>query len=738
VQPDLKPVSRYRFGPIDVDPTAGEIHKFGAKVRVPKKPFLILLALLEHPGDVVTRETLREQLWSSDTFVEFEHALNAAINRLRSALGDDASNPRYIETVPGRGYRLIMPVENAAARPEVVEMPQVSSPPARSHWPWILAAALGVLAVFAGGMWIGHRAGGTLVIGPTVRFTIPPPPGAVFEPATARQPFQISPDGRYLAFTARSSVIQRSVWLRDFAQAESRPLPDTKDAYSLFWSPDSAYIYYTVFTAGSLRRISLTGGPQDALAQMPPRLLSAWFHQGEIRSADRESGWALPVNGGAIRKLPIPQPWAQPLPDSDRIIYTDWDDAKNINQVRLAAPDQPGKTLFESDSRVFLTPSTRDPERSWLLYMRNGNLVARGFDHKAGRLTSDGPIAVAAKVPYFRATGTVEASVAGGTLAWLDHPDRSQLVWVDRQGRELSQVGPVLSSFNKVRLSADGRWAVMPVIDRNRGALDVWTVEVATGAARRVSTWAASADSPVFSPDAGRIVCAKASGRSPVLAMLTLREGDAPERFPEGFPEASIQLPSDWSPDGRFISETNIWFTHPAGQQNSNTYLVDLARKSEVVPLLAGSQSMVTSAVFAPDGRSIAFLANDSGHREAYVQPFDPEIRRLTGIRHQISRGGAQLVRWPKPGRELFYLSADNWICAATLTGEPKRLFEVSPQAISMLHPPFTFDVAAGGERFLLPAYRGDRPPSLAIVLNWENLVSSSSSTGTAHDPVAR
>src|SRR5215467_13221603 len=114
VQSEFRPLPRYRFGPIEVDPAAGEIHKFGVKVRLPKKPFQILLALLERPGEVVTRETLREQLWSDDTFVEFEHALNAVVNRLRLTIGDDAANPRYIETVPGRGYRLIPALENPA------------------------------------------------------------------------------------------------------------------------------------------------------------------------------------------------------------------------------------------------------------------------------------------------------------------------------------------------------------------------------------------------------------------------------------------------------------------------------------------------------------------------------------------------------------------------------------------------------------------------------------------------
>ena len=131
-------------------------------------------------------------------------------------------------------------------------------------------------------------------------------------------------------------------------------------------------------------------------------------------------------------------------------------------------------------------------------------------------------------------------------------------------------------------------------------------------------------------------------------------------------------------------------------------------------------------AVFAPDGRSIAFLSDESGRREVYVQPFDPGARRLTGNRRQISRGGAALVRWPRPGREIFYLGADSWMYAATLGGEPKRLFPVSQEAISRLHPPFGFAAAPGGKRFLLPAYRGDRPSSLAVMLNWENLIESS------------
>jgi DNA-binding winged helix-turn-helix (wHTH) protein/Tol biopolymer transport system component len=724
-----EPVPRYRFGPIEVDPAAGEIYKSGVKVRVPKKPFLILMALLDRPGDVVTREALREQLWSQDTFVEFEHALNAAVNRLRSSLGDDAVNPRFIETVPGRGYRLIVPVENATPRPAIVELPRRSPPPEFPRRIWVFGVAL--LAAFTAGVWTGRDPKNVPPPGPTLRFNIPPPPGTAFEPGTGRQSFQISPDGRFVAFTARGEGIQRSIWVRDLAQAESREVPDTKGATSLFWSPDSASIYYTVLPGGSLRRISLSGNPQDLLTKMPPLLLGAWFHGGEIRSADRENGWAVPLSGGAARRLPLPQPWPQALPDETRLLYISWDHTQDINQVRLAPPDQPGTTLFEADSRVFLTPSTRDPGKSWLLYMRGGNLVARGFDPGSGRLMQVAPVPIAPHVPYFRSAGSVEASVVSGTLVWLDHPDRTQLVWVDRQGRELSTVGGVLSRFNQVRLSADGRWAVMPVYNQNQGTLDLWTVEIASGAARRVSTLPGTTDSPIPSPDGNRIVYGRAYGHTPVLAMVTLQEGDLPQSLPAGVPEGDIQFPNDWSADGRFILETSLPRANLKRRPYPEVYLIDLSRNSELLPLVVGPGGK-GEAVFSPDGRSIAFLAEDSGHREVYVQNFDPDARRLTGTRRQISRGGAYIVRWPKPGRELFYLGTDYSIYSVTLTGEPQRLFRIPQESVSMLHQPFSFDVAAGGERFLLPAYRGDRPLSLAVVQNWENLTGATSSGGAA------
>ena len=99
-----------RFGIFEVDLRAGELRRNGSRIRLQEQPFRILTLLLEHPGEVVTREELRNQLWPADTFVDFDHSLNAAIRRLRDALGDSAENPRFVETVARRGYRFLAPL----------------------------------------------------------------------------------------------------------------------------------------------------------------------------------------------------------------------------------------------------------------------------------------------------------------------------------------------------------------------------------------------------------------------------------------------------------------------------------------------------------------------------------------------------------------------------------------------------------------------------------------------------
>src|SRR5450631_875003 len=114
---------RARFGPFEVDLHTHELWKFGTRLKLVGQPFEILVVLLSKPGELVTREELRTRLWPGDTFVDFNHGLNAAVNKLREALSDSAENPRYVETLPRRGYRFIATVEWAGAKLVVPEAP---------------------------------------------------------------------------------------------------------------------------------------------------------------------------------------------------------------------------------------------------------------------------------------------------------------------------------------------------------------------------------------------------------------------------------------------------------------------------------------------------------------------------------------------------------------------------------------------------------------------------------------
>src|SRR5512134_3085766 len=110
-QETRSPYGLVRFGVFEADLRAGELRKNGVKIRLPGQPFEVLAAMLERPGEVVTREELQKRLWPDGTFVDFDHSLGNAINKIREALGDSAESPRFVETLSRRGYRFIAPVE---------------------------------------------------------------------------------------------------------------------------------------------------------------------------------------------------------------------------------------------------------------------------------------------------------------------------------------------------------------------------------------------------------------------------------------------------------------------------------------------------------------------------------------------------------------------------------------------------------------------------------------------------
>src|SRR5271154_2830688 len=130
---DIRPARRYRFGVFEVDSTTGELRRKGVRVKLNAQPFQVLALLLARPGEMLTREEICRELWPDGTFVDYEHGVNSAVNRLREALGDKASNPRFVETLARRGYRFVAPVERIvleqASTMAIVAQVSVETPP---------------------------------------------------------------------------------------------------------------------------------------------------------------------------------------------------------------------------------------------------------------------------------------------------------------------------------------------------------------------------------------------------------------------------------------------------------------------------------------------------------------------------------------------------------------------------------------------------------------------------------
>ena len=308
------------FGTFEVDLHAGELRRNGSKVKLQEQPFQVLTLLLERPGSVVTREELQKRLWAADTFVDFDHSLNAAIRRLRDALGDSAENPRFVETVARRGYRFVAPVNGASATAPAQAPPRVSAEPRHRRILWaVLILAIGVAA----GAIIANWPHGTVQFKQR-RLTANPDDHPVLA-AT------ISPDGKYLAFSDNTGFYLREI---ESGEIHALNLPKGFDPEPAAWYPDGIRLLVTWIEApnapASLWQISIMGGGPRKLIDDGRR--AAVSRDGSqiafIRGSDvDEELWVMQGDGERPRKISTnprtmygPPTWS---PDGQRIVFTE-------------------------------------------------------------------------------------------------------------------------------------------------------------------------------------------------------------------------------------------------------------------------------------------------------------------------------------------------------------------------------------------------------------------------------
>jgi DNA-binding winged helix-turn-helix (wHTH) protein/Tol biopolymer transport system component len=705
---------RVAFGPFELDRASGELRRNGARVRLTGHALTILTRLLDEPGAVVSREALRQELWGGGTFVDFEQGLNTAVNRLRQVLGDAAERPRYVETVAGHGYRFVAAVESGAAPPT-----NGTPRPRRAAAAVALGGSLLAAGAFVGAWWVEASRGG-LPRPPVIRFVVEPPAGYALEPATTRQGFDLSPDGRQLVFTARGGDGAFAVFRRDLAEPEPSAVPTAGGAHTVFWAPEGDDIVFAV--EGSVRRGPVDGGAHHELARTNRRFFSGAVLSREtvMMMASRFETLLVPRSGGEVVPEQETCAWPEPLPGRDLLLCLDFADEPGRNRVRAEHRTTGGKAriVAETNSRVEYAPSTRSAGLGYLVYVRAGNLVARPVDPRTleprGETTP-----LASGVFHLATSGAADFSLShGGVLAYMPALGRARLARVDRRGRELGRVGPGSSSIYHLGLSPDATRATAAIYDAGFGGPQVWVFDAATGVGARLED--RHSTHAHWSPDASRLAYAAILGTTaPRLVTRSLDGPGAAEYLLPGDREQLLELPTDWSRDGRFVL-----FEQPL---RGDVQVVDLERERRVIPLLH-SPASESGAVFSPDGGRIAYLADRSGVPEVYVQRFEAEpVPRVAGEPVRVSRRGARAVRWPDDGSELFYAGIDGWMYAVpivkTRPGEPEALFEVELEALSSMTRSFSFDVAPGGDRFLVARLERAPPDHIVVIRNWESLL---------------
>jgi hypothetical protein len=486
-----------------------------------------------------------------------------------------------------------------------------------------------------------------------------------------------------------------------------------------------------LFTAnGKLRRIGVNAAASQILTDAIPYFSSAIpFGPDRLLVSNHRNSGVMPSSGGTPQPIDRSYSWAQVLPGGRDFLYTSDDSHLGPLRARIAliGGNGSGTEVVQADSRVQYTGSLRS-DSGYLIYLRAGTLLAQSFDLARRRVTAE-PRAIARHVGSFGPTGAADFSVSRhGVLAYQAVVNRSQFIWVDRTGKRLATASPAGINASYVRVSPDGRWLAATPFDVAHGVPEIWLYDATSGAGRKVISGPAISHLPVWSPDSRRL--AYLSDRNwPRLALSSI--DGTPDEAP--LPDTGFMAPTDWSADGRFILYNNSALPAVTHDFPSDVFAIDMARNRRVIPLLT-TPFYENNAVFSPDGRWLAFLSDESGQAEIYMQKLDRgnDSLRVTGERFLISRQGGQCLRWRKNGKELYYLGSDGRVYAVTLdfrlgavrAGRPEPLFNIDAEARATNHSVVSFDVSADGSRFVIPSVTPGESSGVVVLRDWESLVS--------------
>lgn len=513
----------------------------------------------------------------------------------------------------------------------------------------------------------------------------------------------IAPDGRSVVFQARGQRGSQ-LWLRRFEAAEEQPLAGTENGIMPFWSPDSRSIGF--FADNTLKRIDVAGGFVRTLASAPSQRGGAWSEDGTILFAGfRGPLYRVSAEGGAVQAATTLLPdqsghrWPQFLPDGRRFLLMALgeSEARGIYLGNLS--DTAVRRVSHRDSAYAFMPP------GYVLLARHGALWAQRLEDQFTSVEGQ-LVPVAARVlVHMEATGFGAFSASSaGAVAYRASGRRTQLVWLDRDGRPAGHAGvPDDTQTVLAHLSSDGRTAgVQRTVDGNT---DVWIIDTERSVPRRLTSDPGIDGWPVFAPDGTRVAYVR-DGKADVYQMY--------ERSADGTGDETLLLesdgnknPQDWSPDGRHIlyrdaDRGNLWALPLSGERKPFELV-----QAPFVP---------QGARFSPDGRWVAYAHTETNRAEVYVQPFPGP-----GSRSQLSAGGGAQPRWRRDGRELFYRAPDNRLMAVSIVSRGAVLEASPPRSLFTLPgaPLDGYEPSPDGQRFLVGIVTSEAAP-ISIILNWK------------------
>jgi serine/threonine protein kinase len=576
----------------------------------------------------------------------------------------------------------------------------------RERLAWSLAAIALIAAVATGGLLVRERAAEK-----PFALNIAPNSGTTFDfNGEGVGSLALSPDGRNVAFAAKTVEGKTALYVRDIGETTARVLPGTEGAAWPFFSYDGRFLAF--FSGGKLKKISLAGGPPSVLSpvQSNPRP-GSWNKDGIIIFSPSSLSPIEKISASGGKSAPITKMaedetthrWATFLPDGNHFLFLTGNHANaesENNAIYVSSLDgMKRKLLFRVRSNIAFSSGH-------LLYIEGGVLMARKLDLKSFEV-EENPVTVAEGVYYdpaffYGGFGTSR----DGSLVYRSGAANAlvQISWFDRAGVNLGDVGE-RDNWGAIALSPDGKRFVAEVTDAS-GSSDLWLYDLDRNIRTRFTFRPLSEFSAQWSRDGSRIVY---SGIDKHFWNLYVKPSSGSGAEQLLFASDDNKFATDWSPDGKYLALTIV----TKQLQEMATYLLPLQGERKPIPFLP-SRFSTRSMRFSPDGKWATYISDESGKEEVYVVPF-PDA----GGKWQVSNGGGEWAEWRKGGKEIIF-GAGSRTFAVEVSAEAQNFTIGAPKLLGD-QPSFTSgDVTADGERFLM-AHRlaGTAQDSITLESDW-------------------